>query len=89
MVNLTSLLAQAPLDHEGRTETLADTLRKHARDLTEADLLVLVTGLREQRTRWNAVQAAGSKERVSSKKIAVQAMPVKRFALKVPPKPVL
>lgn len=69
----TNLLNQTTQDnealHTSAPETLADTLRKHAKSLTNEDLTVLVAGLREQRTRWNAAQAQGSKTLVTSKKI--------------------
>ena len=82
----TSLLAQTTADHSAAPETLADTLRKHAKQLTDADLEMLVAGYREQRQRWNAVQAAGSKERVTSKKVVVKpAIAVEGFKLKVKP----
>lgn len=68
----TSLLNQMGADHSTAPETLADTLRKHAKQLTDADLTLLVAGLREQRTRWNTAQAQGSKERITSKKVVVK-----------------
>lgn len=67
----TSLLAQTGADHNAAPETLADTLRKHAKQLTDADLTMLVAGLREQRARWNTAQAQGIKERITSKKVTV------------------
>lgn len=72
MASLTSLLDQMSSDHSAAPETLADTLRKHAKQLTDADLTVLVAGLREQRQRWNLAQAQGTKERVTSKKVVVK-----------------
>lgn len=70
--SFTNLLSQTGTDHSAAPETLADTLRKHAKQLTDADLAVLVAGLREQRTRWNTAQASGSRERVTSKKVVVK-----------------
>ncbi len=68
----TSLLNQTVSDHSTAPETLADTLRIHAKQLTDADLTILVAGLREQRQRWNAAQAQGSKTLITSKKIATK-----------------
>jgi hypothetical protein len=78
MVDLTSLLEQAPVDHSARAETLTDTLRKHATELRadSPEMTILVEGLRAQRVRWNIVQASGSKERVSSGKISKAQAPV-------------
>jgi hypothetical protein len=70
--SLTSLLDQMNSSHSSAPETLADTLRKHAKDLTDTDLTMLVSGLREQRERWNLSQAQRSKERVTSKKVVVK-----------------
>jgi hypothetical protein len=87
MTSFSNLLAQTtqapPTD---APQTLADTLRKHAKDLTDEDLTMLVAGLREQRTRWNAAQASGSRERVTSKKIPVKPAQVSLsgFAIKKP-----
>ena len=95
---LTDLLAQAtaPTEPTESSLTLTDTLRKHARQLTDADLLILVAGLREQRTRWNAAQATGSRERISSSRVSREAAPKALppqaptgFKIKVRPKPVL
>jgi hypothetical protein len=66
-----SLLEQTATNHSAAPENLADTLRKHAKRLTDEDLTVLVAGLREQRTRWNAAQAEGSRKPVTSKKVAI------------------
>ena len=81
MTTFTSLLAQTEVDHSTAPETLADTLRIHAKDLTDADLTVLVAGLREQRSRWNTAQAQGSKERITSKKVATKRAPKKNAAV--------
>lgn len=67
--------------------TLAETLRLHARDLTDEDLTMLVAGLREQRTRWNAAQASGTK--VTSKKAGVKAAQVQLGGFTLKQKPVL
>ena len=72
MASFTDLLAQTGADHSAAPETLADTLRKHAKQLTDADLTVLVAGLREQRSRWNVEQAQGSRKLVPSKKIVTK-----------------
>ena len=75
MSTFSSLLDQASSSgssaHSAAPETLADTLRKHAKQLTDEDLEVLVAGLREQRERWNAAQQQGSRERITSKKVGV------------------
>ena len=68
----TALLNQMGADHSAAPETLADTLRKHAKQLTDADLTILIAGLREQRTRWNAAQAEGSRKPLTSKKVVVK-----------------
>ncbi len=72
MASFTDLLAQTGADHSAAPETLAETLRKHAKQLTDADLTILVAGLREQRQRWNTAQAEGSKKLVTSKKIVTK-----------------
>lgn len=66
----TNLLAQTTQTPSNAPQTLADTLRKHAKDLTDEDLTMLVAGLREQRKRWNAAQASGTK--VTSKRAGVK-----------------
>jgi hypothetical protein len=73
MSTFSSLLDQAGSAAAGSAapETLADTLRKHAKQLTDEDLEVLVAGLREQRERWNAAQQRGSRERITAKKVGV------------------
>jgi hypothetical protein len=81
----TNLLAQTTQTPSTDTpQTLADTLRKHAKDLTDEDLTMLVGGLREQRKRWNAAQASGTK--VTSKKAGVKPAQVNLsgFAIKKP-----
>lgn len=57
------------------TDTLRDTMLRHAKEWTDDDLRDIVTGLREQRARWNAEQSVGSLKRASSNKIAVKAKP--------------
>ena len=89
MASFTDLLAQTGADHSAAPETLADTLRKHAKQLTDADLAVLVAGLREQRSRWNAVQAQGTRERVTSKKIVTKPAIAAEAGFKIKIKPVL
>ena len=88
--SFTSLLAQTASDHSAAPETLADTLHKHAKQLTDADLEILVAGLREQRTRWNAAQAEGTKKLVKSKQIVTKPAIAAGagFAIKTP-KPIL
>lgn len=71
-MSFNSLLEQAATDHSAAPETLADTLRKHAKQLTDSDLELLVTGLREQRSRWNVVQQQGTRERVTSAKVVTK-----------------
>jgi hypothetical protein len=80
----TNLLTQTTQTPPTDAQTLADTLRKHAKDLTDEDLTMLVAGLREQRTRWNAAQASGT--RVTSKKAGVKPAQVNLsgFAIKKP-----
>jgi len=82
MTDFTNLLAQAAPDTSNAPTTLADTLRKHAKDYTDEDLLVLIEGLREQRTRWAEAQREGSRKPVTSKKIA--AKPPAGFKIKTP-----
>lgn len=67
--SFTNLLDQTVQANAAPSETLADTLRKHAKQLTDEDLTVLVAGLREQRSRWSTAQASGDKKLVTSKKI--------------------
>lgn len=73
--SFTTLLNQTTQLSDAAPETLSDTLRKHAKALTDEDLTVLVAGLREQRSRWNLAQAQGSKERITSKKVAAKRKP--------------
>lgn len=82
--NLLSQTTQAPASDA--PITLADTLRLHARDLTDKDITTLVAGLREQRVRWSANQASGNKERVTAKKIKAKQPQVQLngFTLKKP-----
>lgn len=89
MASFTDLLAQTRADHSAAPETLADTLRKHAKQLTDADLTILVAGYREQRSRWNVVQAQGSKERVTSKKIITKPAIAAGTGFSIKIKPVL
>jgi hypothetical protein len=87
MTSFTNLLAQTiQTSSTDAPQTLADTLRKHAKDLTDEDLVILVAGLREQRTRWNAAQASGSKKRVTAKKIQMKptSMQLSGFVIKKP-----
>lgn len=88
MISFTNLLSQTtqapPTD---APQTLADTLRKHAKNLTDEDLTMLVAGLREQRNRWNAAQASGT--RVTSKKAGVKAAQVKLSGFAIKQKPVI
>lgn len=83
MADFTTLLNQTTTH---QSSTLTDTLRKHAKDLTDQDMEVLVAGLREQRQRWNIAQASGSKERVTSKSVQVPPTQVSLsgFAIKKP-----
>jgi hypothetical protein len=80
----TNLLVQTTQTPSNAPQTLADTLRKHAKDLTDEDLTMLVAGLREQRTRWNAAKASGTP--VTSKKAGVKPAQVSLsgFAIKKP-----
>lgn len=78
-MSFNSLLEQAATDHSEAPVTLADTLRKHAKQLTDADMELLVGGLREQRSRWNVVQQQGTRERVTSAKVV--AKPARTLAL--------
>ena len=72
MSTFSSLLDQASSsDHADAPATLEDTLRKHAAPLTDEDMVLLVEGMRSQRSRWSANQAQGSRERVTSKKVSV------------------
>jgi hypothetical protein len=72
MSTFNSLLDQAAAaDHSSAPETLADTLRKHAKELTDEGMVVLVDGLRQQRERWNTGQRKGSRELVTAKKVKV------------------
>jgi hypothetical protein len=89
MASFTDLLAQTGADHSAAPETLADTLRKHAKQLTDADLAILVAGLREQRSRWNVVQAQGTRERVTSKKVVTRPAIAAEVGFKIKIKPVL
>lgn len=80
MADFNSLLQQAAAPNpEDAPATLAETLRKHAKNLTDDDLYVLVEGLRTQRERWNAEQRTGSRKLVKSKDV-----PVKPTDFKVP-----
>lgn len=85
MTSFTNLLSQtvqsSPTD---APQTLADTLRKFAKDLTDEDLTTLVAGLREQRTRWSAAKAQDIP--VTSKRAGVKAAQVQLsgFAIKKP-----
>jgi len=73
MADFTNLLNHSPLDHSDRPQTLEETCRRSAKDLTDTDLLILVKGFREQRERWNQEQIANTHKRVSSKKVQVSA----------------
>ena len=72
MSTFDNLLAQAASDHSEAPTTLADTLRKHAQQFTNADMELLVAGLREQRERWNVTQQQGTRERVTSAKVVTK-----------------
>lgn len=56
------------------TQTLNDLFSKRAAEWTPADLTAIVEGLRTQRERWNAEQAAGSRKLVKSAKIGTKAV---------------
>lgn len=51
---------------------LNELLAKSAQDWTDEEVLQIIEGLRTQRERWNQEQAAGSKKRVPSEKIAIK-----------------
>jgi hypothetical protein len=55
-----------------QAETLNALLSKAASEWTPEDRLALVAALREQRERWNAEQSAGTRKRVSSKKVVAK-----------------
>lgn len=51
------------------SESLNETIHRAATEWTHAELEIIVQGLREQRSRWNIEQAAGTRKRVTSKQI--------------------
>ena len=53
------------------TQTLNDLLSSAAAEWSPNDRLALIKALRNQRERWNAEQAVGSKKRVTSKQVGV------------------
>ena len=52
------------------TETLNTLIASSALEWSDADMLALVSALRDQRERWNQEQSIGSRKRVTSKKTA-------------------
>lgn len=58
------------------TTTLNELIQKAAAEWTEDDLLKIVFGFRDQRDRWTAEQAAGSRKIVRSSAIQVETKPV-------------
>lgn len=71
MTDFTNLLAQIT-SSSAECTTLADTLRKHAKDYSDSDLEILVSGLRTQREQWNLAQRQGAKTRITAKSIKVE-----------------
>ena len=53
-------------------ETLNELLSKSAQEWTNDEILQLIEALRTQRERWSKEQAAGTKKRVPSSKVAVK-----------------
>lgn len=53
------------------TQTLNDLLSSAAAEWSPNDRLSLIKALRNQRERWNAEQAVGSRKRVTSKQVGV------------------
>jgi hypothetical protein len=47
-------------------------LAKPAQEWNDDDILQLIEGLREQRSRWNQEQAAGTRTRVPAAKVALK-----------------
>ena len=60
---------QTPAGEVFASESLNETIRRAAEEWSRADLELIVQGLREQRSRWNAEQAAGTRKRITSKQI--------------------
>jgi len=54
------------------SELLNETIARAAEDWSDETILIIISGLRAQRDRWNVNQASGSKARVTSKKIPVK-----------------
>lgn len=54
-------------------ENLNELLSKSAQEWTDDEVLQLITGLREQRERWNQELSAGTKKRVTTAKVEVKA----------------
>lgn len=53
-------------------ENLDTLLSKSAQDWDDNDILCLIEALREQRSRWNTEQSAGSKKRVPAAKVELK-----------------
>ena len=64
---------QTPAGEIFSSESLNETIRRAAESWTTTDLETIVTGLREQRSRWNVEQAAGTRKRITSKQIKPEA----------------
>lgn len=61
-------------------ETLDITIARAAEGWSEEDRLVIITGLRALRVRWNAEQTKGSKKRITSNKIKAPKSEIQRLA---------
>lgn len=72
-MDITSLLS-SPVPPPS-PETLNEVLSRSAAEWSEADLEAIVSGLREQRTRWTAEQSVGSRKLVRSSSITVKKTP--------------
>lgn len=53
-------------------QNLDALLSKPAQEWQENDILQLIEGLREQRSRWNQEQSAGTRTRVPATKVALK-----------------
>jgi len=54
-------------------ENLDELLAKSAQEWSETDILQLIEALREQRSRWNLEQSAGTRTRVPATKVELKA----------------
>lgn len=53
-------------------QNLDTLLSKSAQEWNDDDILQLIEGLREQRSRWNQEQSAGTRTRVPAAKVALK-----------------